>query len=808
MTWLDYDDSLVDDIAATMDLRAPNAHALRELARQVSAGDGREVIADLATGVGKTYLAAGLVDYLARGGVRNILIVTPGATVLAKTLRNFTPGDPKFVPGAAVRPLLVTSENFARGEVGDALHDPARLKLFVFTVQTLISPSAKANRKAYEENEVIGDALYAYLQKADDLVVIVDEHHVIREKAKRFNAAVHDLGARAVVGLTATPDRADVEAGKVVYRYTLAEAIADRLVKVPVIVYRQDGRKDLGTQLADACSLRAKKEAVWVAYGEAAGVPPQRPVLFVVCQSIKDAEEVASELRRDDLLPDEGQVLLITSESSDAALAALAKVEEHDSSVRAIVSVDKLKEGWDVRNIGVIVARRALASQTLTEQILGRGLRLPYGRRTDLDAIDQVDIVAHESYAELLRDKNALLERLVTGASKPDATETATATLDFAGLNGPDPEDPGTGFAVVSSGDPIGDESIPGLGAAELLLAQEMGKQQAQIGASMASLATAMPRNAFAPITFPRQDPVLEPVRFTLNDVSLLTAEQQGSAFRHDPHVRLVRQAIDAQRDLHGELHVITRMVDGADATRVTVSAEAIKQSLLHRILASGMIEPELTEQLRAIDIVDAFLRGAGVDQDSAWEWSADHAERAEAALLRIIEAAHKGKQTVSTYRWVEVAIPLPQQMPAHTRGVFDDFVQRAWVGPWQKSIDRYAAFDSASAELLLAKKLETWDEVEKWTRVYNPGPAWIPWSGGKYYPDFVVTDLEGVNWVLEAKGDTAKEDSRSVQAKAEAAESWVERANGAVAFGRWRYKLVTETDIGLAVDWRQLIKS
>ena len=92
-----------------------------------------------------------------------------------------------------MEPLLITSDNFARAEIGDALHDARQMKVFLFTVQTLISPTVKASRKAYEDNENIGDALYSYLQSAHDLVVIVDEHHVIREKAKRFNAAVMAL---------------------------------------------------------------------------------------------------------------------------------------------------------------------------------------------------------------------------------------------------------------------------------------------------------------------------------------------------------------------------------------------------------------------------------------------------------------------------------------------------------------------------------------------------------------------------------------------------------------------------------------
>ncbi|WP_433718636.1 DEAD/DEAH box helicase [Microbacterium laevaniformans] len=806
--WLPYEGDLVASIGSTMDLRLPNRAALDAVARAIEPGDGREVIADLATGVGKTYLAAGLIDYLARQGVRNVLIVVPGTTILSKTLRNFTPGDKKFVAGAEVQPLVVTSENFARGEVGDALHDTRQLKLFVFTVQTLISPTIKASRKAHEENEAIGDALYAHLQAADDLVVIVDEHHVIREKAKRFNAAVHDLDARAVVGLTATPDAADVKAGKVVYQYPLAHAIADRLVKIPVIVYRQDGRKDLSTQLADACLLRAKKEPTWAAFAEGAGVPPVHPVIFIVCQTIQDANETAAELRRDDLLPGEGEVLVITGESSDADLAALARVEESNSPVRAIVSVDKLKEGWDVANIGVIVARRSLASETLTEQILGRGLRLPFGRRTDLEAIDQVDIVAHESYAALLRDKDALLQDLMKSGGRDRATQEQIDQLDFAEFATPEDNSEAVGFTVtapaVATGD---DEPLDGIGLAEILRAQEMGAQERQLDRNAQHSAQSMPVNPLQPIEFPTQTPIAEPVRFTLADVSLVAAEQQGSAYKHDPKAKLVRQALDAHRDIHGEVRVLNRMLTSEEATRITVSAGAIRRSLLGRVLNAGLVEPDLAEQLRAVEIVDAFLEGAGIDNESGWEWSVDHAERAETALLGIIRAAHKGRQTTSSWRWTPATIPLPRPAPTITRGTYDTFVRGAWVGEWVKSVDRFASFDSASAELLLARKLETWEHVDRWQRIYQPGPAWIMWPGGRYYPDFVAADSDGVYWVLEAKADKSAVDSIEVQQKAAAAGEWIERVNASKSFGTWRYRVVTEAQIAAAVDWKQLVR-
>jgi type III restriction enzyme len=422
MSWLEFDQGLIDEIASRMDLRAPNKAALTQIIESIHLDEFHEVVCDLATGVGKTYLASALVDYLAAQGIRNVLIVTPGKTIQDKTIANFTPGSAKFVPGAEYRPLLVTAENFSRGQVGDALHESDTLKLFVFNVQQLIQPAANMSRRVRETDEFIGGDLYSHLQAAGDLVVIADEHHVYRARARAFSSAIRDLQPRALVGLTATPDPADEN--KVIYRYSLAEAIADGLVKVPVIVYRRDGHKDIATQLADACHLRRVKAAAYSTWAEGTGVAAVNPVLFVVCQTVEDARETANLLAGESYIGDPRAVLEVTSESSDVALAALAAVEDPDSPIRAVVSVDKLKEGWDVKNIGVIVALRRLASQALTEQILGRGLRLPYGRRVGVPMIDQVDLVAHDSYRKLLEQKDALIETIVPAGEERSERRT------------------------------------------------------------------------------------------------------------------------------------------------------------------------------------------------------------------------------------------------------------------------------------------------------------------------------------------------------------------------------------------------
>ncbi|MCI1142080.1 hypothetical protein MOP88_06805 [Sphingomonas sp. WKB10] len=76
---------------------------------------------------------------------------------------------------------------------------------------------------------------------------------------------------------------------------------------------------------------------------------------------------------------------------------------EHDAQTDIVVHVNKLKEGWDVTNLYTIVPLRASASEILTEQTLGRGLRLPYGTRTGVEAVDTLTVIAHDRFDEVIK---------------------------------------------------------------------------------------------------------------------------------------------------------------------------------------------------------------------------------------------------------------------------------------------------------------------------------------------------------------------------------------------------------------------
>ena len=93
-------------------------------------------------------------------------------------------------------------------------------------------------------------------------------------------------------------------------------------------------------------------------------------------------------------------------EERDENVQKLLAVENPDDSTEIVIHVDQLKEGWDVTNLYTIVPLRAFNSRTLIEQAIGRGLRLPYGKRVGVPAVDRLTIVAHDKFQDIIDEAN------------------------------------------------------------------------------------------------------------------------------------------------------------------------------------------------------------------------------------------------------------------------------------------------------------------------------------------------------------------------------------------------------------------
>jgi type III restriction enzyme len=813
---LSYDQPLINEIAARFDLRDPNRRALEAVVSSIakySDDEYPEVVADLATGVGKTFLMSSLVDYAASQGVRHVLVVTPGNVIQAKTLANFDEASGKYVPGADHPPFVITPENFRTGVVAAALRDESVLKVFVFNVHQLISPKQKNSRKTRVVNENLGDALYAYLEKADDLLVIADEHHLYHENAKSFSAAIRDLRPFALVGLTATPAQSD--SAKVVFQYTLGEAIADKHVKVPVIVYRRDGTKDERTQLHDACTLLRQKEAAYREFQSITPTAPKvKPVLFVVASTIDHATEVGQVLAGEDFINDPEAVLEITSESSDEALSALTAVEDPESPIRAIVSVNKLREGWDVKNIGVIVALRRLASQALTEQILGRGLRLPFGARTGVPLVDQVDLVAHDSYRQLLAQKDVLRQRMQATPTANEVDDQGAATT--AGqLAVPDPAipteeapeieptvlavpaeeqtDQGLAPVIVRPGG-TGDENEEAA-----LFFIETGDRQVE------ETPKPRPRTAGAPqIVFPRREARLTFAAFTLADVPDGDAQAAGARFITEVPTFLAKDALEAKR-VGNDISITIAPQRNVEAQQTQTNIDTVREELIAAILRQ--VEETKAERRGAQRLTKAFLKGAGVTETTQTaKWGETRRQQAIRGISELIRAAYAKRKREMTYELVPVTLPIePVLVDGSARNANnDDFVKNAQFIGWQRNVMPVATFDAGSTEWAIAHLLDRDPDIQWWLRIYTNGPAFIPTQDGNYFPDFIALDKAGAYWVIEGKADKNAKDA-DVLRKRSAAEHWARTVRDSDEFGEWHYVFATESHIKSAGSWTGL---
>jgi type III restriction enzyme len=150
-------------------------------------------------------------------------------------------------------------------------------------------------------------------------------------------------------------------------------------------------------------------------YHRVTGRPKVHPFILVVAQNTEHARDIRAYVESEKFFNGrfKDKVAEVHSalkgEESEEAMERLVALEK-DGRTEIVIHVNKLKEGWDVTNLYTIVPLRASASDILTEQTLGRGLRLPYGVRVtrkddeEFAAVDRLTVIAHERFDDLIQE--------------------------------------------------------------------------------------------------------------------------------------------------------------------------------------------------------------------------------------------------------------------------------------------------------------------------------------------------------------------------------------------------------------------
>lgn len=397
----------------------------------------------LATGVGKTRLMGAFIAYLhLEHGINNFFVMAPNLTIYNKLIADFTPNTPKYVfkgisEFATEAPEIITGDDY-EAKAGTLFDQLLRCKINIFNISKINSEvrGGKAPR-IKRLSEYIGESYFEYLAGLPDLVLIMDESH--RYRASAGVKAINELKPVLGLELTATPfvesPKGAIPFKNVILDYPLGKAMEDGFVKEPAVVTRKNfdpkGMSPAAIEemkLMDGVRMHEQTKVLLETYAREADVKIVKPFVLVIARDTTHAKQLLDMIQSDEFFDGRYKDKVIQVDSSktgaeeEKMIADLLTVEHNEDPTEIVIHVNMLKEGWDVTNLYTIVPLRAANARILIEQSIGRGLRLPYGKRVGVPAVDRLSIIAHDKFQEIVDD-----------ARKPDSSIKKLQLIELDG---------------------------------------------------------------------------------------------------------------------------------------------------------------------------------------------------------------------------------------------------------------------------------------------------------------------------------------------------------------------------------------
>lgn len=328
---------------------------------------------DLATGTGKSYVIYGIAQImLGLGLVDRVLVLCPSLTIEDGLTE-------KFIDLSSDSKLL------------KAIPENAKWK----------NPSIKSADVTIKEGDICIENIHAAYEttgssikdsfkgNGEKTLVLNDEaHHVYNkiEGRSKENTSIKkwkeflldtDFNFKYIAGFTGTAYIDDEYFNDVIYRYSLRQAVDDKMVKMVDYISKDDDiDKDIKFQKIYDNHDHNKQNYRKI-----------KPLTILITKDIKNAKRLLSDIsefliKKEKLSEKEAEekTLIVTSHNDHKAnVRKLKEVDNLDNPIEWIISVSMLTEGWDVKNVFQIVPweDRAFNSKLLIAQVLGRGLRIP-----------------------------------------------------------------------------------------------------------------------------------------------------------------------------------------------------------------------------------------------------------------------------------------------------------------------------------------------------------------------------------------------------------------------------------------------
>ena len=592
-------------------------------------------------------------------------------------------------------------------------------------------------------------------------------------------------------------------------------------------------------KLEDGVRLHENTKAELLTYARENGVPTVKPFMLVIARDTTHAAQLLNFLESPAFYQGRyaGKVIQVdsskTGKEEEEMIARLLAVESVNEPTEIVIHVNMLKEGWDVTNLYTIVPLRAANARTLIEQSIGRGLRLPYGKRTGVEAVDRLNIVAHDRFQEIIDEANSgnsilRLEQVILDA--PNADDSKISVQVSSNIE--------SRLGLSESSVALPTDSSP-----KPLFTTAVQKQVAQVVMEVA--AQYETRTADAPTSQALLQPQVQ-AQIAAEVQKRLQSQQGELPMEAAPDVAdivakttavLVEQTIDIPRIIvvpsgeissgfypftlgelpnfqPGQREIIGQNLS-QDNRQFSLSRESgVREPHLENYIVKKLVDFEDIDYLTQADLLYG-LAGQAVGHYQAQNYSQDELyeiiDTYSGELARLIHAqmAEHFWEKASAYE-AQVSRGFTKLKPCNYTAAADGKIhsvretvqevgriKQMLFGGFERCLYPLQKFDS-DTERRFAVILER--DAEKWFKPAK-GQFQIYYQLGtqqhEYLPDFVVeTDNEILMVEIKARSDLS---SVEVQAKATAAATWCQHASDYTMQHKgkpWRYLLIPHDEV------------
>jgi len=391
------------------------------------------------TGGGKTLIAAHAVGRIAKRLGRHerplCLWVTPSTTIRDQTFNRLKKRDDPY--HEALHEGLGGPAEVLTMEDALSLRRSMLTSSAVIVVTTIQSYriDEEANRKVYQDNGYLMDHFsnlppwipeqlaepetgrvslsLANVMKLRGPIVIMDEAHNARTKIS-FDSLAR-FGPLAVLELTATPQQEqDPEKGQyasnVLHAVSALQLKREGMIKLPVELESRENWLDVLTATVDRRLALEQRAQTWRQQSGRF----IRPIALLQAQpkskvrETHTVEAIKAALVGQLKVPAE-RIRIATGDHDDLGAEDL---QGKECKVEYVITVEKLREGWDCPFAYVLGSVGNVATETAVEQLLGRVLRMPQALPTGVAELDRAYAIVQSP--DVVKTAKSLCDSLVS----------------------------------------------------------------------------------------------------------------------------------------------------------------------------------------------------------------------------------------------------------------------------------------------------------------------------------------------------------------------------------------------------------